>query len=167
MFNQRSLSVALLTSLLAFSSWTTQAQTQEPVRPPPPAGMERPGPGAGGDHRGGEARQLKHLFKVVDATEAQRESVKKIVMTAQQDTKPQQQAAHDLHREGMALLTAAKLDPAAIEANRQKSMALQETLSKGRTQMRIDIANVFSPEQRAKYAAWMQAHSGKEGRHRD
>ena len=62
----------------------------------------------------------------------------------------------------MVLFTAAKLDPAAIEAHRQKAMALQDTLSKRRTQMRMDIANVFTPEQRARFAAWMQEHAGKE-----
>jgi periplasmic protein CpxP/Spy len=160
MFNQRSWSVVLLSSVLGLASFAAQAQSQEAARPGYP-GMEQPGhPGWGQQQMA--AHHMKMMFKVVGATEAQRESVKQIVTAARQDMKSQHQALQDLHREGMALFTAAKLDPVAIEAHRQKTMALQESLSKRRTQMRMDIANVFTPEQRARFAAWMQDHAGKE-----
>jgi Spy/CpxP family protein refolding chaperone len=163
MIKQGFLSVALAASVGLFSSLAVQAQTQEPMKPAHP-GMEHAGHG-GWDHSHMAQHHLKMMLKVVGATQAQRDSVKQIVEAARQDMKSQHQAARDLHQEGLALFTAAKLDPAAIEAHRQKAMALQEAISKRRTQMRMDIANVFSPEQRSRYAAWVQEHAGKEMHH--
>ncbi len=160
MLNTRHLGFALAAGVLVFSAWTAQAQSQESAPRPPERAHS--GPGNGG-HQHEEAQHLKHMLKVVGATDAQRDAVKKIAMAAHEDMKSQRQVAQDLHREGMALFTAAKLDPAAIEAHRQKTMAFHDAMSKRRTQMRIDIANVFTPEQRAKLASWMQAHPQHDG----
>lgn len=114
------------------------------------------GPGLGGDHApgmmmfGGSPRQLDRMLDGLDATDAQRAQIKQIAAAAAADLKAQRDAGRGLREKGMQLFTAPSVDAAAAESLRQQMSAQHDQASKRTLQAMLDVANVLTPEQRAK-----------------
>ena len=109
---------------------------------------------------------LEMMLSSVNATSAQREQIKQIIAAAQADTKPAREAMHSLRAQGLQIFTAPTIDASAAESLRQQMNAQQERVSQRSLKAMLDVANVLSPEQRAKLGQLMQQHMGMHGHHR-
>lgn len=120
------------------------------------------GPGRGGPDAegmtmfGGSPRQLDRMLDGLNATDPQRAQIRQIAMAAAADLKTQRDAGHGLREKGMQLFTAPTVDAAAAEALRQQMSAQREQAGKRMLQAMIDVANVLTPEQRAKFGERMK-----------
>lgn len=120
------------------------------------AAMAQGHPGRGPGPEGMPAfGHIGHMLKSVDATDAQRTQIKAIFEQARKDLATTHTAERDLHKQQMTLLTAPTIDPIAIENLRVQMSANHEVVSKRMSQAMIDVANVLTPDQRAKLATQM------------
>jgi len=124
------------------------------------------GPGMGGTHMAGPAmgghgmmpmgspeqigRRVDRMLDGLNATEAQRAQIKQIAVAAAADIKAQHEASRALHEKGLQIFAAPKVDAAAAEALRQQMLARHDQVSKRMLQAMLEIANVLTPEQRAR-----------------
>lgn len=129
-----------------------------------PGGPHRAGPG-GADGPGMMGGHVEHMLDDVDATEAQRAQVKKIMESARADLKGQRETSRKLHEQGMALFTAPTIDANAIESLRQQEQAQREIESKRISAAMIEAARVLTPEQRAKLADKMNKRMARMAEH--
>jgi len=106
-------------------------------------------------------RGIGRMLKSVDATEAQRDQVKKIVAAAAADLKTQRDAGRALHEQGRQLFMAPVVDARAVETVRQQTQALHDQASKRITQAMLDISTVLTPEQRVKLGERMKQRADK------
>ncbi len=106
---------------------------------------------------GGLPRQLDRLLGGLDATDAQRARIKQIVAAAALDLKAGRDAGRGLRENGMHLFTAPTVDAAAAESLRQQMNAQHDQTSKRTLQAMLDVADVLTPEQRAKLGERMKA----------
>ena len=117
--------------------------------------QDRHGPGGAGmmmfgappEHVG---RAVDHMLDGLNATEAQRGQIKQIAVTAANEMKSQREAGRGLREKGMQLFAAPTVDANAAEGVRQQLSVIHEQASKRMLQAMLDIANVLTPEQRAK-----------------
>ena len=119
------------------------------------AGHHMAGPGMGGHGMmAGNPEQIgrmaDHMLDGLNATEAQRTQIKKIAVAAAADLKAQREAGRALHEKGLQLFGAPTVDAAAAEALRLQMLARHDQASKRMLQAMLEIANVLTPEQRAK-----------------
>jgi Spy/CpxP family protein refolding chaperone len=137
-----------LLAAIGVSAWA-----QAPASAAPPAGMHsmrhHGGPGMMGGSPERMGRMLDHMLDGLNATDAQRAQIKQIMAQASADLKGQAQAARDLRRRGMEVLTAPAVDANAAEQIRLQSMALHDQMSRRMTQAMVAAASVLTPEQRA------------------
>jgi Spy/CpxP family protein refolding chaperone len=140
---------------------------------PPPAASARqqdaaaqadvsdPGGDQGGDHRGrrggGMRARVEHMLDVAGATPDQKAKIRQILKTAFQQTAPQRRKAAETHRELGRLLTAPKIDRAAIERVRAEHVAATDQSGRILVKAFADAAEVLKPEQRAKIAGAIEA----------
>lgn len=101
-------------------------------------------------------RAVDHLLDGLDATEAQRTQIKQIATAAATDLKAQRDAGRSLHEQGLQIFTTPTVDARAAEALRQQMVAQHDQASKRTLQAMLDVANVLTPDQRAKLAARLQ-----------
>lgn len=122
-----------------------------------PGGPGMPGmPGEGGPmFLGGR------LLKDVGASDAQQKQIRDIFDAARQDLKAQHEQGRQWHDQMAALLSAPKVDAAAVEQLRQQMNAQHEAASKRMTQAMVDAANVLTAEQRAKLGELMKKHKAR------
>ncbi len=124
------------------------------------------GGGDGGGHMGpGGGRRMQMMLDVANASPEQRSKVQQIMSAAHNDMRQQHQAHRASHQQMAQLLSAPQLDPAAIEAARQRSAAQREAQSKRMTQAMIDASAVLTPEQRQKVAGQMNMQREMSERH--
>lgn len=114
-------------------------------------GMMGGGPGMMWD--GG--RMSNRMLDGLDATDAQRAQIRQITQSAAADMRTQFEAGRALRQQGMAIFGAPSVDPAAVESLRQQMVAHYDQMSQKMTQTMVAIANVLTPEQRAKFAERM------------
>jgi Spy/CpxP family protein refolding chaperone len=95
---------------------------------------------------------MKHVYVEIDATDAQKAELDPIVRQALTDLMPLHQGAHQFHEQAMALLSADKVDRAALEALRAEHVAKIDQASRRLTQLIGDVSDVLTPEQRKKLA---------------
>src|SRR5262249_42437240 len=93
-------------------------------------------------------RMLKHLYVEIDATDAQNQHLEPIVKQAANDLLPLREKLHAGRREAVELLSAERVDPAALEALRAKHIALADEGSRRLTRAIAEIADVLTPAQR-------------------
>lgn len=110
--------------------------------------------GMGGGSEGGfMAFRMHKILDHVGATAAQKTQIKAIW----EGLRPQLKALHAQHaglrQQITQAMTAATIDPAAIEKLRQQSMAAMDKVSSVMTQGFIETARVLTPEQRKQAAA--------------
>ncbi|WP_077035441.1 Spy/CpxP family protein refolding chaperone [Pelomonas sp. KK5] len=108
---------------------------------------------------------VEHMLDAVDATDQQHAQVKTIMQAAHADLKPSFEALRELHKQTMALYTAASIDANAIEAQRVKEQGLHEQISKRMSQAMIAAANVLTPAQRATLATKMAKREARMAEH--
>jgi len=101
-------------------------------------------------------RSVDRLLDGLNATDAQRTQIRQIAIAAATDLKAQREAARGLHEKGMQIFTAPTVDAAAAESLRQQMSAQREQASKRMLQAMLDVANVLTPEQRAKIGERMK-----------
>ncbi len=125
----------------------------------------RGGPGMG-DHAmmWGSGRMADRMLDGLNATEAQRTQIKQITQAGAAEMKTQFEAGRALREKGMQLMTAPTIDAAAVEALRQQMLAQHDQMSKNMMQTMVAVANVLTPEQRAKFAERMKM---REDEHRE
>jgi protein CpxP len=109
-----------------------------------------PGMFAGSPER--VARMVDHALDGLNATEAQRSQIKQIATAAAADLRAQFQAGRGLRQRGLQILTAPTVDAAAAEQLRQQALQQHDQMSRRVTQALVEVANVLTPEQRAKVA---------------
>ncbi|MDB4983203.1 MAG: hypothetical protein JWM82_3955 [Myxococcales bacterium] len=124
-----------------------------------------PGGGGMGMFGGGGGFMAFRIHKMLDrvgATEAQRTQIKGIW----EGLRPQLKATHEEHaklrQQVTQVMTAATIDPAAIEKLRQQSVQLMDKASTIISRGMVETARVLTPEQRKQIAAELQ----KEGENR-
>lgn len=114
---------------------------------PGAAGMGGPGPGG---PFGGSPRHLERMLDEVGATDAQKAQVKQILDASRADMLKQHEAGRALREKTRQVLTAATIDTNAAEQLRMQMVAQHDQASRRGLQTMIDVAQVLTPEQRAK-----------------
>lgn len=108
-------------------------------------------------------RMLQHLYIEIDATEAQKQKLDPIAKQAAKDLQPLREKSREARLKSVGLLSADKIDRAAIEKARAESMRAADASSRRFTQALTDFAEVLTPEQRKTLAARMQRRGHRRG----
>ena len=159
--------IGMMLTLLAAIGVSAWAQ---PAPPPAPPGMEgsmghgmhgmHGGMGGPGMMFGGSpehmGRMIDHMLDGLNASDAQRSQIKQIAAQAATDLKAQAASARGLHQRGMQIFTAPTVDAAAAEQLRQQMLQQHDQMSRRVTQAIVAVANVLTPEQRAKVGERMR-----------
>jgi protein CpxP len=124
------------------------------------------GPGHHGARHGGDMMMHGRLLLTVGASADQQARIHDIMKAARDDVGKLRDGAGDLRAQGAQLLGAPTIDARAVEALRQKRLALHDAVSKRMTQAMLDAAAVLTPEQRAKLAEQMSKRRDLMERHR-
>jgi Spy/CpxP family protein refolding chaperone len=96
-------------------------------------------------------RAVDRMLDGLNASDAQRSQIKQIAQGAASDLKAQFAAGKKLREQGLQLFAAPTIDTAAVEALRQQMLAQHDQASKRVMQALLDIGQVLTPEQRAKF----------------
>jgi protein CpxP len=97
-------------------------------------------------------RMVKHLAVEVDATPEQQDKLNAIAKSAAQDLAPLRGNMNRTRQQALELLSADKIDHAAIENLRAAQLAVMDTASRRLTQALADAADVLTVDQRKKLA---------------
>jgi Spy/CpxP family protein refolding chaperone len=127
-----------------------------------PGGMPHEGMGM----HGGMGMRMEHMLRAAGATPEQRTKVHQIMKAARDDMHKEKEAGRGMHQQMAQLMTAPKVDAAAVEALRQKMSAHHDAVSKRMTQAMLDAGAVLSPEQRQRMADVGKARKDMMERHR-
>jgi periplasmic protein CpxP/Spy len=149
--------VGMLVTLLAaigVSAWAEQMEGG------PGMGHRMHGGGMGMMFGGGSpehmGRAIDHMLDGLNASDAQRSQIEQIVAQAAADLKAQAAAGRGLRQRGMQIFTAPNVDAAAAEQLRQQMLQQHDQMSRRVTRAMLDVANVLTPEQRAKVGERMR-----------
>lgn len=147
---------ALLAGAAAFGL-AAHAQGEQGGRMGMGMGMGPEGPpgmaGWGGGPPEAMVRGLDRMLDGLGVTDDQRSRIHQIALAAAADLRPQRDAERALHQRGIELFTAPTVDAGAAEQLRQQVQAQQDQAGKRRLQAMLDIAQVLTPEQRARIGA--------------
>ena len=155
--------IGMMVTLLAAIGVSAWAQ---PAPPPPPPGMDG-GMHHGGMHGGGlgmmfggspehMGRMVDHMLDGLNASDAQRTQIKQIATQTAADLKVQAEAGRGLRQRGIQIFTAPTVDANAAEQLRQQMLQQHDQMSRRVAQAMVAIANVLTPEQRAKVGERMK-----------
>lgn len=97
-------------------------------------------------------RMVKHLAVEVDATPEQQEKLNAIAKSAAHDLAPLRGNMKRTRQQVLDLLSAEKVDHAAIENLRTQQLAIMDTASRRLTEALADAADVLTVDQRKKLA---------------
>ena len=150
--------VMTLLAAIGVSAW---------AQPAPPPGMDGDmhhhgmhGGMGGGTMFGGSpehmGRMIDHMLDGLNASDAQRTQIKQITTQAAAELKAQAAAGRGLRQRGMQIFTAPTVDANAAEQLRQQMLQQHDQMSRRVTQAMVAIANVLTPEQRAKVGERMR-----------
>ncbi len=123
-----------------------------------PALAMPPGAGPGDMAMGGGAMMggmLPRLLDRVDATPEQRTQIQQIIERNRGERQSQRQTWQALQDEAMTLFSQPTVDANAVEALRQKQMAMHDAASQRMTAAMIQISHVLSPGQRKQMAEYI------------
>jgi Spy/CpxP family protein refolding chaperone len=140
-------------------------------------GMERMGHGGRGEHGHGSGmmgggmmgmmtgRHLDRMLDRVDATDEQRAKIRDISRAARNDVEKLTDVLQPMRKSAVEALAAPTVDRATVEGLRTRLSGVTDEISKRMTTAMLDVAQVLTPEQRAKIAEDMNArrrgHSAK------
>jgi len=111
------------------------------------------------------AQRIDHMVDrmLSDGTAAQKTQVATIIKTAMADLKPLREQHRAARQQGIKILSQATIDRAALEQVRVSELQLADQVSKRMTQALADVADVLTPEQRARVAARLTKRFGHMG----
>ena len=133
---------------------------------PPGPGLAMGGMGMGGWGRGPGGGMSERMLDLAGASADQKAKVREIFAAMGKDLRTQWQAGQALHTQLTQALLAPSVDPAAVDALRQKMLAQHDTASKRMMQAMLDASAVLTPEQRGKLAQALQQRREMFERHR-
>ncbi|HVV50158.1 MAG TPA: periplasmic heavy metal sensor [Polyangia bacterium] len=107
------------------------------------------------------ARRLERLLDKVNATASQRGQIQAIWSGLRPQLKSLHQQERSIHHQMATALSAATIDPSAIEQLRQQSMSVANQLSSTFTQGVVQTAQVLTPDQRQAAAAAIAQARGR------
>lgn len=105
-------------------------------------------------------KRLQHMLDEVKASDTQKKQAATIVRASLEKGVPLAEKLRDNHLQLHKLMSAPTLDKDAIEALRAEQIKLADEASKQMTQTMLAVAEVLTPEQRAKLAERMENHHG-------
>jgi Spy/CpxP family protein refolding chaperone len=124
------------------------------------------GPGGHGGPGGGLFDgMMTRMLDRVNATPEQRSQVQQIMQKQSSEMSAQREAGRALRQQSMALFAQPTVDANAVEALRQKQLALHDAASKRMTSAMLEISRVLTPEQRKQMADYMAQRSEMMQRH--
>jgi Spy/CpxP family protein refolding chaperone len=105
-------------------------------------------------------KRLDHLLSEVDATKEQKAKAAEIIKKSVASGAPTAEQLRGNHQKMMALLSSKEIDKAAVEQLRVDQLKTMDEVSKHMTQTILEIAEILTPEQRAKLSEKMAKHGG-------
>ena len=120
------------------------------------------GPGADGGMFGG---MMNRMLDRVNATPEQRTQIQQIMQNQATEMRAQREAGRALRQQAMTLFAQPTVDANAVEALRQKQLAMHDAASKRMTAAMLQISGVLTPEQRKQMADAMSQRSEMMQRH--
>jgi Spy/CpxP family protein refolding chaperone len=127
------------------------------------------GPGGHGGHGGPGGGMfggmMMRMLDRVSATPEQRTQIQQIMQKQAGEMGAQRVAGRALRQQAMALFAQPQVDADAVEALRQKQLALHEAASKRMTTAMLEISRVLTPEQRKQMAEYMSQRGEMMQRH--
>lgn len=108
------------------------------------------------------ASRAERLLHGIDATPDQETKIKAVITAALRDLEPTRATFRDTRGELVKILAAGQIDRAAAERLRSERIALADQVSKRMVDAVLDVAEVLTPEQRAKLQDRM-AERGRRG----
>ena len=112
----------------------------------------------GNEHGGGIDKRVDQILLRMNATADQQTKVHAIVQTAKTDIAPMHASMRVSRKQMRMLLSAPQIDTAAIETLRAQNSATMDKISRLVSAATIEAANVFTPDQRAKFAMMGPGH---------
>jgi len=104
---------------------------------------------------------VRMMLADVNATPEQEQRIAKIMSDTMTAMRPVRQSHMAARRKMMDLLAQPAIDRQAVEALRAQELASAEQASRRMTQSMIEVAEVLTPEQRAKLAERMRSRGGR------
>jgi Spy/CpxP family protein refolding chaperone len=120
------------------------------------------GPGGG---EGFMAARMQNILTKVGASDSQKSQIKAIWDGLRPQLKTLHQQGFQIRQQMAQAMTAATIDPTAVEKLRQQSVQLMDKTSALFTQGMVSTAQVLTPDQRQAALAEIQSHQGQ-GHHR-
>ena len=120
------------------------------------------GPGGPGGMFGGMSTRW---LDRVNATPEQRTQIEQIIKASAGEMREQREAGRALREQAMALFAQPTVDANAVEALRQKQLAMHDAASKRMTTAMLEISRVLTPEQRKQMAEQMSQRREMMQRH--
>jgi Spy/CpxP family protein refolding chaperone len=120
------------------------------------------GPGGHGGMFGG---MMTRMLDRVNATPEQRAQIEQIVKANAGEMRAQREAGRALREQAMTLFAQPTVDANAVEALRQKQLAMHDAASKRMTATMLEISRVLTPEQRKQMAEQMSQRREMMQRH--
>jgi Spy/CpxP family protein refolding chaperone len=130
------------------------------------------GPGGAGGH-GGHGGQgggmfdgmMMRMLERVNATPEQRTQIQQIMQAQASEMRAQREGGRALRQQAMTLFAQPTVDANAVEALRQKQLAMHDAASKRMTTAMLEISRVLTPDQRKQMAEYMSQRSEMMQRH--
>ena len=105
-------------------------------------------------------KRIEHMLSEVDASKEQKAKADEIVKKSVLNGAPLAEQMRSNHEKVLTLLKAKEIDKAAIEQLRLDQSKTMDEVSKQMTQTILAIAELLTPEQRAKLAENFSKHGG-------
>ena len=105
-------------------------------------------------------RRIEHMLSEVDASKDQKAKAAEIVKKSVENAAPLAEQMRGNHEKLLTLLKAKEIDKAAVEQLRIEQLKAMDEVSKQMTQTMLALAELLTPEQRAKLAENMTKHGG-------
>ena len=154
-------------ALAAAAAGTAQAAPGMPGMPGTMMMAQGPmgGPGGPGGPGGMFGGMMTRMLDRVNATPEQRAQIDQIVKANAGEMRAQREAGRALREQAMALFAQPTVDANAVEALRQKQLAMHDAASKRMTATMLEISRVLTPEQRKQIAEQMSQRREMMQRH--
>jgi Spy/CpxP family protein refolding chaperone len=105
-------------------------------------------------------KRIDHMLSEVDASKEQKAKANEIVKKSVLNGAPLAEQMRGNHEKILTQLKAKEIDKAAVEQLRVEQLKAMDEISKQMTQTMLAIAELLTPEQRAKLAENMTKHGG-------